>query len=469
MVPISRVFRAVAAAAYLAAIPVSSAFLLASVAVEQAEAAVVSRIDVRGNSRMDADTIISYLSIKPGKSFSRLDIDDSVKALYATGLFTDVSIYQSGRTLVVEVAESGIVNEVFFEGNKRLKDAVLSSVVQTSARSTFSEEKVSSDVDRILEAYARVGRKDAQVTYEIVPLANKRVNVVFRINEGDKTKIRTISFIGDHAFGQRRLRDVMKTKSTNFFSWLNNDDIYDPDRLRADKESLRLFYYNRGYADFQILSTDVNFDRTQQQLFDHVHGRRGKALHVRQHLDRQLDQGEVDPQSLYPLLETVSGKHYSAKEVEDTVIALTEAIAARGYAFVQVTPRGNRNFDTGVIDVAYQIDQGPRVYIQQINIVGNDRTRDHVIRREFDISEGDALNQVMLPEGQAAAGGDSAISTSRHHRPGAAMRPTGSLSRCGSSTRQPASFPSAAAIPPLPARLPRFPSRKRTSSVAASI
>ena len=360
-----------------------------------ASAAVVSRIDVRGNSRMDAQTVASYLTIKPGQQFNNQDIDDSIKALFGTGLFTDVSIYQSGNTLVVEVDESGIVNQVFFEGNKRLKDEALSSIVQTSSRSTYSEDKVASDVDRIMEAYSRVGRKDATVSYEVVPLNNKRVNVIFRINEGDKTKIRSISFVGNQAFGERRLRDELETKPSNWFSWLKNDDIYDADKLRTDEERLRRFYYNNGYADFQVLSADVNFDDVANQYtitFNVDEGPRYSFGNVS--IDNSI--AEIDTDSLYSLIETKAGNHYSAKKVEDTIIALTEAIAERGYAFVQVQPRGNRNFDTNTIDVTYLIDQGPRVYIQQINIVGNDRTREHVIRREFDISEGDALNQVMI-------------------------------------------------------------------------
>ncbi|MCG6857369.1 MAG: outer membrane protein assembly factor BamA [Salaquimonas sp.] len=390
-----RVFRAVAAAAYLAILPATAFVLVSTVGVEQASAAVVSKIDVRGNSRMDADTIITYLTIKPGKPFSNIDIDESVKSLYTTGLFADVSIYQSGNTLVVEVDESGIVNEVFFEGNKRLKDEGLASIVQTGPRSPYSQDRVTADVDRILEAYARVGRKDATVTYEIVPLANKRVNVVFRINEGDKTKIRSISFVGNHAFGARRLHDVLDTKQSNFLSWLKTDDVFDQQKLSADEEKLRLFYYNNGYADFQILSTDVNFDAEANAYFITIsvdEGQRYTFGNVT--IDNSIS--EIDGDALYPLLKTVSGKHYSAKEVESSVVALTEAVAEKGYAFVQVTPRGNRDFDTGVIDVTYQIDQGPRVYIQQITIIGNDRTREHVIRREFDISEGDALNQVLL-------------------------------------------------------------------------
>jgi outer membrane protein insertion porin family len=372
----------------------SGTFLSAHFSSE-ASAAVVNRIEVRGNSRMDADTIITYLTIQPGQQFNSQDIDDSVKALFATGLFTDVSISQSGGTLIVEVDESGIVNAVFFEGNKRLKDDALTSIVQTAPRSTYSEEKVLSDVDRIREAYSRVGREDAAVSYEVVPLQNKRVNVIYRIDEGGKTKISRVDFVGNSAYAGFRLRDVMDTKPTNILSWLRNDDIYDPDKLRSDEEKLRRFYYDHGYADFQIVSSDVAFDETSNAYSITITVDEGPVYKFGNiTIDSTI--AEVSADTLYPLVETVQGKNYSARRVEETVVSITQAIAERGFPFAQVNPRGNRNFDTNTIDVTYQIDQGPRVYIEAINIVGNDRTREHVIRREFDISEGDPLNQVMI-------------------------------------------------------------------------
>ncbi len=395
MVRMNKFVKAAIVALALGVQPIAFGMLMLGSMSVAAEAAVVNRIDVRGNSRMDEITVKTYLTISPGQQFTNQDIDDSVKALYGTGLFTDVSIYQSGSTLIVEVDESGIVNDVFFEGNKRLKDVALAGVVQTSARSVFSEEKVSSDVLRISEAYSRVGREDATVSYEVVPLANNRVNVIFRVNEGDKTKIRSITFIGNNSFGQRRLQEVMETKQSNWFSWLRNDDIYDPERLRSDEERLRRFYFNRGFADFQVLSTDVQYDDIENQYLITVSVDEGPR-YTFGNISIDSTIAEVDTDSLYPLLETQPGEYYSSKKVEDTIIAVTENFAENGFAFVQVVPRGDRDFSTNAIDVIYQIDEGPRVYIERINIVGNDRTRDHVIRREFDISEGDPLNQVML-------------------------------------------------------------------------
>lgn len=391
----TKFLRAVILALALGLAPVITGIVLLGSSTITAAAAVVNRIEVRGNTRMDAETIKTYLTISTGQSFSNQDIDDSVKALYGTGLFTDVSIYQSGSALIVEVDESGTVNEVYFDGNKRLKDAALAGVVQTLGGTIYSEQKVASDVERIKEAYSRVGREDAIVTYEVIPLANNRVNVVFRMNEGDKTKIRRITFIGNSAYSQRRLQEVLETKQTHWFSWLRNDDIYDPERLRADEERLRRFYFDHGYADFQVISSDVSFDDFENQYIITVTVDEGPRYTFS---DITIDSTipEVDTQTLYPLLETQPGRTYSAKKVEDSVIALTEAFAERGFAFVQVAPRGDRDFSTNTIGVTYQIDEGPRVYIERINIVGNDRTREHVIRREFDISEGDPLNQVLI-------------------------------------------------------------------------
>ncbi len=393
MVPVKKLHSVFVALVLALSMPVVGALVAASSTI--AQAAVVNRIEVRGTSRMDAETVKTYLTIEPGKSFGNQDIDDSVKALYATGLFTDVSISQSGSILVVEVDESGIVNAVFFEGNKRLKDEALSGTVQTEARSTYSEEKVLSDVERIREAYARVGREDADVSYEIVPLQNKRVNVVYRIDEGGKTKISRINFVGNSAYGSRRLRDVIETKQTHLFSWLRNDDIYDADKLRADEEKLRRFYYNHGYADFQVLSSDVSFDEAGNQYVITFNVEEG-ALYTFGAVSIDSTIPEVNADSLYGLIESREGKSYSSEKVEKSIIALSDAVAESGFAFVQVTPRGDRDFNTNTISVTYQIDQGQRVYIQEILIVGNDRTRDHVIRREFDISEGDPLNQVMI-------------------------------------------------------------------------
>lgn len=360
-----------------------------------ANAAVVNRIEVVGNARMDADTVASYLTIKPGKSYNNGDVDDSVKQLFATGLFRDVSIFRRGSVLVVEVDENPTINEVFFKGNKRLKEPALRSAIQSSSRSIYSEEIIYSDVETISNSYSRVGREDASVTYEIIQLSNNRVNVVFVINEGDKTKISSIQFIGNSAISDYRLKDVVKTHESNFLSFIRTDDIYDPAKVQADEELLRRYYYNHGYADFQLISTVADLDASGNQYNITFTVDEG-ALYKFGEVSIESTIPGVSPEQLYRELKVRSGKSYSARKVEDSIQRLTTAVAAAGYSFVEVVPRGDRNFQTGTIDVVFLIDEGPRVYVERIDVLGNDRTREHVIRREFDLSEGDAFNQAKV-------------------------------------------------------------------------
>lgn len=356
--------------------------------VSVAEAAVVNKIDVRGNKRIDDEIVASYLTIQPGQSFNNFDIDDSVKALFATRLFSDVSIYQSGSTLVVEVDENSTVNKVFFEGNSRLKDDALKGIVRLAPQSVYSDEQAATDVERIRAAYSQVGRRDATVSYEAVPLANNRINVIYRVNEGDKTKISSITFVGNDTFSDRRLLDIIATKESTFLSFLTTSDIYDRNRINSDEEALRRFYFNKGFADFQIISTTAELDDLENEYnitFTLEEGPRYTFGNIA--IDSTIS--GLDNVFLEEYVETISGEYYSAKEVEDTIVAITERISEEGFAFVDVVPRGNRNFDDNTIDVTYLVDEGARLYIEDIRILGNDRTRDYVIRREFEISEGD--------------------------------------------------------------------------------
>ncbi|MCK9550012.1 outer membrane protein assembly factor BamA [Aquamicrobium sp.] len=391
----SKFLSAASAAALSAALVVPGAFTVQLVSVSAAEAAVVSRIEVRGNSRIDAETVRNQIAIKPGRAFSSADVDNAVKTLFATGMFSDVRINQVGSSLVVTVSEYQIVNQVMFQGNKKVKDAQLSGAVQLKPRSPYSQAAADADIEAIKDAYRRVGREDAAVTSQVVDLGNNRVNVIFNVVEGGRTKIAAVNFVGNQAFSSRRLADVVNTKRSNFMSFLLRDDVYSDDKLRADEELLRRFYYNRGYADFQVVSSFGELDEATNQYTVTITVDEGPRYTFG---DVSVDSsiGEIDPNSLQSLVQTRSGAVYSAKAVEDALIALTERVAERGYAFAQVTPRGDRNFENRTISVVYTVDQGAKAYIERIEIRGNSRTRDYVIRREFDLSEGDAFNQVLV-------------------------------------------------------------------------
>lgn len=391
----SKFLSAASAVTLSAALVVPGALAVQFVATSAAEAAVVSRVEVSGNQRIDAETIRNYITIKPGKAFSSSDIDSAVKALFGTGLFSDVQINQVGSTLVVKVAEYQVVNQVLFQNNKKLKDNALEMAVQLKPRGTFSQATLDSDVEAVKAAYRRIGRDDVTVTTQVMQLGDNRVNVVFNISEGDRTQIAAINFVGNSAYSSRRLSDVINTKRSSWVSFILRDDVYDDDKLRADQELLRRFYYNHGYADFQVVSAVGELDSATNKYTVTITVQEGDRYTFGD-VSVESTIPEVDSKSLESVVETRKGDVYNAKDVEDTIIALTEKVAGSGYAFAQVTPRGDRNFENHTISVVYTIDQGTKAYIERIEIRGNDRTRDYVIRREFDVSEGDAFNQVLI-------------------------------------------------------------------------
>lgn len=391
----SRFKSAASAAAISAGLILSGAGALQFVGVTQAVAAVVSNISVQGNERVEAQTIRDYIGIVPGRNFTNADIDEAVKRLFETGLFSDVRVSQSGSTLVVQVTEYAIVNQVVFRGNRRVRDNQLTTATQLQPRRAFSQAALDADIEAIRAAYQRVGRGDVVIRPEVVNLGANRVNIVYDIQEGGRTRISSITFSGNTAFSDGRLREVITTKRSHILSWLTRNDIYDEDRLRADEEALRTFYYNRGYADFQVISAVGELDEARNEYninFTVNEGERYSYGSIE--IDSTIP--GVDGQALRRLLEVREGRTYRAREVENSLVALTEHLAGMGYAFAQVTPRGDRDFTNRTISIVFQIDQGPRAYVERIEIRGNARTRDYVIRREFDLVEGDAFNQVLV-------------------------------------------------------------------------
>ena len=262
----------------------------------------------------------------------------------------------------------------------------------------------------------RSGRASAQVTARIDQLDNNRVDIVFLINEGGRTKIDNINFVGNNAFGDRRLGEVISHNESNFLSWLKRDDLFDPDRLQADEERLRQFYYNRGYADFQVLSASGDFDAATNSYVITITVDEGELYRFGNvQIDNALSQ--VPNEVLEGALEFQSGDIYSARDVEKSLVSLTEAVARTGYSFGEVTPRGDRNFDDRTIDITFFVDEGPRTYIERIEVSGNTRTREYVVRREFDISEGDAYNRVYVNQAKRRLGSAGLLRAGSHHDP----------------------------------------------------
>ena len=352
-------------------------------------------IVVEGNRRVEADTIRSYFRVAPGEHLDPAKIDAALKALYASGLFQDVHISQSGSRLIVTVVEAPVIDRLAFEGNFKIKDEQLEGEIQSKARSTLSRAKVQADVQRILEVYHRSGRFDVQVVPKIIQRANNRVDLVFEIHEGEKTGIKTINFVGNKAYSSYRLKDVIKTSVSNWFSFLQTADVYDPDRIEADRDLIRRFYLNHGYADVQVVSATGEYDPAIKGFIITFTIEEGPQYRFGA-LEIQSNIHAIDPQTLRRILRMRTGDFYNGEAVEKTVEDLTVEIAKHGYPFATVRPRGDRNPEQRTVGVIYVVDEGVRAYIERINIRGNTRTREGVIRREFDIAEGDPYNRALV-------------------------------------------------------------------------
>ncbi|MGY3409626.1 outer membrane protein insertion porin family [Bradyrhizobium sp. GM5.1] len=353
-------------------------------------------ISVEGNRRVEVETIRSYFKPGPGGRLDQGAIDDGLKALIETGLFQDVRINRgAGGQIVVSVVENPVIGRIAFEGNKKIKDEQLTGEVQSKARGTFSRAMVQSDTLRIAEIYRRSGRYDVRVTPEIIEQPNNRVDLVFTVEEGAKTGVKSIEFVGNNAYSSYRLRDVIKTHESNLLSFLASSDIYDPDRVEADRDLIRRFYLKNGFADVQVVAALTEYDPEKKGFNVTFKIEEGSQYRVGS-IDFRSSIPNFDPTSMRNYSRVNVGSLYNVESVEKSVEEMQIEASRRGYAFAVVRPGGDRNFEAHTVSVVFNIDEGPRTYIERINLRGNTRTRDYVIRREFDVSEGDAYNRALV-------------------------------------------------------------------------
>jgi outer membrane protein insertion porin family len=362
----------------------------------QTERAVVNRILVRGNQRIDQTTVLSYLPIQPGDTIDAATIDVAVRTLSRTNLFANVQLgLQPNGDLIVEIAENPIINQVTFEGNKALAIKKLTDEVTIKPRGIYTRARVQEDVGKIVELYRLSGRISATVTPKLVQLDQNRVDVVFEIDEGPETGVAAITFLGNKAFSDNDLREIMVTKQSSWWRLFSSSDNYDPNRLDYDREQLRKFYTNRGYYDFRILSSvaelkpdnsafgmTLTLDEGDRYTFGEV-----KVV---------TENDRLNADFLQRLLPIRSGDLYESDRIESAVDTLTFAAGSAGYAFVEINPSYRANPETDKVDITFNIKEGQRVYIDRINVVGNTRTLDSVIRRELMVGEGDAFNRSLV-------------------------------------------------------------------------
>jgi outer membrane protein insertion porin family len=361
------------------------------VAVAQA----IRDIRVVGNQRLTAETVRSYLQFSSGDAYDPGKVDRSLKALFGTGLFADVRIDREASGVVVTVVENPVVAQVAFEGNSELDRDTLLGEVQLKPRTVYTRSRALADVQRILDIYRRRGLYAASVEPKLIELDQNRVNVVFEINEGKTTKVKSISFIGNRAFTDGQLRDIISTSQAGWFDFLKSNTVYDPDRLSLDREMLRQYYLKNGYADMRVVSANAELERDGSGFiitFSIDEGELYRFGDVR--IESKL--ANLRTETLRGDTLTKPGDYFNASDLEKTVERLTLSVAEKGYPFVRVRPDTDRQPDRRLIQVTYFIEEGPRVYIERINITGNMRTKDHVVRREFRLAEGDAFNPAMV-------------------------------------------------------------------------
>ncbi len=355
----------------------------------------IQAVHVEGNERIEEGTIRSYMLVQPGDAFDPDRIDRSLKTLYATGLFQDVNLMRQGDTLIVKVVENPIVNRIAFEGNHKLTDEQLRADLQLRARAVFTPGLAQSDRQRMLNLYTKRGRYNVTIEPEIIRLAQNRVDVIFQIHEGDATLISRIAFVGNHAFSEDRLKEVVTSRQEAFWRFLSTSDNYDPERINFDKELLRRFYLKNGYADVDITGSAAELSPNRDGFFITFTIKEGDRYRVGK-VTANSQLRNLSGDSVLPDVEVSAGDWYDGDAVERSVQAITDDVQGRGYAFVEVKPRISRNREAHTVDLVFDVSEGPRVYVERIDIQGNTRTEDKVIRREFRLAEGDPFNASLL-------------------------------------------------------------------------
>ncbi|MBV1901803.1 MAG: outer membrane protein assembly factor BamA, partial [Kordiimonadaceae bacterium] len=382
----------------LMAVAVCGAIFVSPIAAQEQVAQqlpIIRQISVTGNERVEPATIASYLAVEVGGEFDAAKLDQSLKNLFATGLFSDVEFTEQQGGLIVRVVENPIINRIVFEGNKKLDREDMFEEVRLRPRMVFTRSKVRSDVKRIMELYRGKGRFAATIEPKVVQLEQNRVDLVFEIQEGPKTKVSSINFIGNKVFGDGDLRDVLATKESRWWKFFTSNDTFDPDRMAYDQQQLRNHYVNEGYADFRIVSAVSELTNDREDFFITFSIKEGELYHFGE-IEVESEIRDVDSSLLRAFLRMGEGGIYSAEAIEDTIESLTNAAGLLGYAFVDVRPEIKRDRDARTIGITFKVLDAPRVYVERINITGNVLTLDKVVRREFRLQEGDAFNSALV-------------------------------------------------------------------------
>ncbi|AQS85415.1 MAG: outer membrane protein assembly factor BamA [Acetobacter aceti] len=354
----------------------------------------IEDIEVHGNDRIETSTILSYMVARPGDTFNQDDLDRSLKTLYATGLFKDVVLHRSGSVLQVQVVENPIVNRIVFEGNHAAKDEDLRKVIGLRPRAVFTAEAAASDRQKILEVYAQKARYGADVTPQLIKLAHNRVDVVFQVNEGPQTLIRRIAFVGNRHFSEAQLASVVSSKETAWYRFFSSADQYNPERLRYDGELLRRYYLANGFVDFQMINATGEMSPDRKSFFVTFTIKEGPRYRLGK-IDIRSSLRHMTAVQLRKYVELYPNQWYDGNAVQQNVTNMEETLQSEGYPFAMVRPEIARNPEKQIVNLLFDVSEGPRMYVERLDINGNTVTRDNVIRRQMPMSEGDPYTPVL--------------------------------------------------------------------------
>jgi outer membrane protein insertion porin family len=365
----------------------------------QTDGGTIKSIAVTGSQRIEGETVRSYVKLRAGEAYTRESLDQALQDLFATEFFADVQIRDEQGALTIIVKENPVINSIVFEGNKRVKEDKLGKELKLAPRTIFTRSKVRADIARIVELYRRQGRFAATVEPKMVMLDQNRVDIVYEISEGPKSKVRQINILGNEVFSDGQLRGEMVTKRSRFYRFFSSNDSYDPDRLAYDQGKLRQFYLTKGYADFRVVSAVAELTPDKRDFIVTYVVEEGERYKFGD-INVESEIRDFKAETVKALIPMEKGQWYNAKQVEDTVESVTQTAGLFGYAFAQVDPQFERDKDAKTMNITFRVGDAPRVYVERIDINGNTLTQDKVIRREFRVAEGDAFNGIAVKRSQ---------------------------------------------------------------------
>lgn len=361
----------------------------------------INQIVIEGNERVEKSTIANYLGLHVGDEYTTTKQNEAIRSLYATSLFENIQISCNGGRLTVMVQETAFVSSVAFNGNNKIKSAVLSKEILTHAGDSLSKAKIQADVDQILEIYKKSGRYSVSVEPQIENLGKHRVKVIFNVTEGPKTAIRNIHFVGNENYRSTELRNIIMSKQTAWYKFLDSNDTYDPDRMEYDKELLKTFYHSVGFADAQVLSATAELSPTKE-YFNLTYSVEEGAKYQLGTISVVNKIADVDTKIVEKMVKVKTGQIFNMTALEDIADKITDALSNKGYPQVSITPELNKHADTQKVDVTFVVERADKAFINKINISGNLKTADRVIRRAFRIEEGDVFNRSRIERGDRA-------------------------------------------------------------------